>query len=258
MKNWIRDTFLDKYSLMLKVFEQKWRTAESTVTKLLEIFNKYNICKHDRILEVGCGNGRVIINLALRGYTNIIGIDICPKFLEDANRKALEYNVSHRVDLIATDARFLANVLHRAKVKAVLFVWTSVIGYHESEVEDSEILKQCKFITSKGSYLIVLEHSNREIVEQLHELIRSYCLISEFGDIVLIEKPRYDKDRKVVENVWLFYRRVGKDLIFLGDVSIKLRLYTPQELIGLAMRVGWKPVEVSCNKYRIDLVFTSE
>lgn len=40
-----------------------------------------------RILDLGCGTGLIGLELAKRGFTNIVGVDISPGMLEQADQK---------------------------------------------------------------------------------------------------------------------------------------------------------------------------
>jgi SAM-dependent methyltransferase len=58
-----------------------------------------------RILDVGCGPGRHSLELARRGYRPV-GVDIAPRFIEIARRRADEEGLA--ADFIVVDARDLA------------------------------------------------------------------------------------------------------------------------------------------------------
>lgn len=47
------------------------------------IFNKY-LNKEDKLLDIGCGTGRVTISLFKEGYINIVGLDIEEEFIKYA------------------------------------------------------------------------------------------------------------------------------------------------------------------------------
>jgi hypothetical protein len=53
-------------------------------------------------------------------------------------------------------------------------------------------------------------------------------------------------------NTWTFYRRVGRDLIFIDEMSFKLRVYTLHELVKLAEENGWQ----FTNAYRDTITLT--
>lgn len=69
-----------------RLFEHKRRKAD-----LLELIEKY-IPQGARILDVGCANGDIAVELALRGYV-VHGIDFEPERLGRAKRLAVEYGV---------------------------------------------------------------------------------------------------------------------------------------------------------------------
>jgi len=46
--------------------------------------------------------------------------------------------------------------------------------------------------------------------------------------------------------IWLFYKKTDKNLIFIDEIGLRLRIYTLHELIKFAEESGWKYV----NAYR--------
>ena len=65
----------------------------------------------NRVLDAGCGTGRVAIELARRGY-HVVGVDIDPTMLDTARRKARELRwVLADLAALALDERFDLAVL---------------------------------------------------------------------------------------------------------------------------------------------------
>lgn len=63
----------------------------------------------DRILDVGCGAGRVALGLARAGFTHVAGIDLCPPMVMEARRLAGAMGVAVEFwDGDATDLPFAA------------------------------------------------------------------------------------------------------------------------------------------------------
>ncbi len=72
----------------MKVFEANWGRTSEEAEAIAKLLHRYGIGEDSRILEVGCGNGRILINLALKGFKSLVGIVISPRFIEDAREKA--------------------------------------------------------------------------------------------------------------------------------------------------------------------------
>jgi SAM-dependent methyltransferase len=56
-----------------------------------------------RILDVGCGPGHYLLELAARGAREVVGVDFTPAMLERARQGAEERGVSARVQLVPGD-----------------------------------------------------------------------------------------------------------------------------------------------------------
>src|SRR3972149_3214928 len=90
--SWIRDVFVDKADLMLKVLNRRWPQAEQTVEGIVKVLGEHGI-KSGRVLDLCCGNGRFSIYLAKKGF-EVVGIDFSGRFINDAREKAIEHGVS--------------------------------------------------------------------------------------------------------------------------------------------------------------------
>jgi SAM-dependent methyltransferase len=71
-----------------------WLAAECNFHVLGDVRGK-------RILDVGCGDGGNSILLALKG-ASVVGVDISPRAIEAANRRAAAHHVSERVTFVAS------------------------------------------------------------------------------------------------------------------------------------------------------------
>lgn len=56
-----------------------------------------------KVLDLGCGKGAVSIRIASKFGFQVVGIDAMTVFLEDARKKAMDYNVSHLCRFINQD-----------------------------------------------------------------------------------------------------------------------------------------------------------
>lgn len=60
-----------------------------------EFFSK-NVTKNDRVLDIGCGNGSLVKDVA-SSAKSVLGVDIDPKNIEKAKRKNSAENIEYRV-----------------------------------------------------------------------------------------------------------------------------------------------------------------
>src|SRR5688572_7464610 len=70
------------------------------VDRMLELAE---VRKDDFLYDLGSGDGRILIQAAKKYGARGVGIDMNPKLVADATRKAAEENVSHLVQFRAAD-----------------------------------------------------------------------------------------------------------------------------------------------------------
>ena len=110
MREWVKELFIDKADLFLKVLNSRWEIAEEEARNVASLLKTIGVVESSKILDLGCGNGRIAVNLAKLGY-DVIGIDISPLLVSDAKKKAAEHGVQNKVELLASDARNLDKLL---------------------------------------------------------------------------------------------------------------------------------------------------
>ncbi len=237
--NWVLELFQENAEIFIKFVEKIWEKARELARSLDRLFKEIGIDYDHRILEVGCGNGRVLINLAELGYRNLIGVDISLKLVKDAYKRAKMYKVDKYIDLVVGDARMIGNLLRRKSINVIMFIWTTIIGYYDKET-DYEILKQCKEIAKENAHLLILEHSNRDWIAYIHDLLGKITTIYKLENIVIIEETTYNKEKAILNTTWTIYKEENKNLKYIKQIKFTTRLYTIHELIELTEKVGWK------------------
>ena len=238
MAGWVEGLFLGEAApLFLRVMESE-RSLErgERLAEEIDSFLGEEGLSGGRVLEVGCGSGRVAVPLARRGY-RVVGIDVFPLFVERARERARSEGVD--AEFLVVDARRMGEALRgRAPFDAILFAWTSVIGYFDEET-DLSILRQARSLARPGSILLVVDTANRDRAVLNSLLLRRITFLSEYGDLVVAESPEFDPETSRMRSRWTFYERRGRDLIFLGEAGYDVRVYSLHELISLAGEAGW-------------------
>jgi ubiquinone/menaquinone biosynthesis C-methylase UbiE len=83
------------------------KLAHGIIEKINEHIANY-VHEGDRVLDIGCGTGALTIRCA-RKRAKVVAIDKSPALLEIAKKKALDRNVSDKIDFIEVDAvKYLA------------------------------------------------------------------------------------------------------------------------------------------------------
>jgi ubiquinone/menaquinone biosynthesis C-methylase UbiE len=189
------------------------------------------------LLDLCCGNGRVSIYMAERGFKTV-GVDISRAFLEDARRKARERGVSNLVTFLEGDVRNLNGVIGRSfqPFDIIVNAWTS-IGFYRQE-DDLSIFKQARQLSKEGAILFVAETMHAEYLS-LKFTPTSY---TELDHIIMLENRKYDPVTSQISTSWTFYNKRGQDLEFVDKVDITHHVYSLSELSALLRKAGWETV----------------
>ena len=230
--DWIREMFVDKAHLFLRVLNSRWRTAGEEAEHIARLLKTLGVYEDSKILDVGCGNGRIAINLAKLGY-RVVGIDFSPVFIEDAWEKAGIHGVEDKVRFLAGDALEIDRVLEGELFDAAIMYWTTILGYYLDRSSDVRVLRGVRRIVRGGGYLLILNTVSLDLMVLRSGLCGIGGWISEVDDeFLLVEKPRFDPKTSTMENTWVFYRRRGRDLEYVDEVSFKPSDRWSHEFVG--------------------------
>ena len=177
-----------------------------------------------RVLDAGCGYGRVSLPLAHLG-ARVLGVDQSAPMLADAERR--------RGDLDPRQLRYLRHDLRTRLGESGFDVALSLfssLGYGD-ESDDLAILGTLAAAVKPGGKVAV-DTNHRDILAAL--LARGVSPAQRLSDgTLLVEEPRFDPVAGRVETTWFWSGPHGS-----GQKSASLRAYTITELVRLLERVG--------------------
>jgi SAM-dependent methyltransferase len=187
-----------------------------------------------KVLDLACGNGRVAIPLAARGY-DVLGVDFQPDYVERARDRAKEVSSNALFDVV--DMRELDYV---GEFDAVICVWTS-FGYFDDDTNYDILERVLKALRSDGTF--ILQVINRDWV------IRHFQPYGwqRAGQGKILEERRFDLDESAAITEWTFVKPDG------GQTTKETwnRLYSWHELkrmleaAGFAEATAWGAPEES-------------
>ena len=239
LKHWTYELFVEKADVVEKILfggraEASQRTQQE-VDGLVKIFEQQGVGKGAKILDLCCGIGRHAIALAQRGY-EVLGVDISPRFLQVAERRARELNLSDRVTFRCLDVR----ELHRLQGEyggyfdAAISMFTS-LGYYGEE-EDVNVLRSArKLVKDRG--LLVVDIANRD---RIVKIFRARDIVDIGEDLVVVEERKFDALSSTDNCKWTVYKKENGNLKLLAELSYKVRLYSLHELVKVVERAGWR------------------
>lgn len=176
-----------------------------------------------RILDLCCGQGRHLIELARRGY-DVVGLDLSEYMLGECRTAAAAAGVDPV--LIHADMR---EINRTNDFDAVINMFTA-FGYLESDDEDQKVINAAS-LALKGGGLLLLDLMNRDRLMNVFKPVEWHE--NSLGDLILSERE-FDPlaGRVNAREVTIHYdgRR--------SERSHSLRLYTFNELDRMLRQAG--------------------
>lgn len=233
MKHWTSKFFIDRPELWLHLMNRGWEQAGMTMQGIVKILKKHGV-SGGKFLELACGNGRICLPMAKRGFA-VTGVDISPAFIEDAKNRAKKGNV--RARFICGDIRKIDKIVDE-KFDVVLSIWTSV-GFYDKKTDERIFGKAAQRTRKNGLFLIL------NTMSQEYLLNHYYANIFDETDtfVVLHRNSRFDRFRSRIRDNWVFYEKDGKGLKYVDELNLDLKVYSTHEIIEMAEKAGFEYLE---------------
>lgn len=205
--------------------ETHWAEAHGVAKAVCEFAR---LSEKAKILDAGCGPGRISVELALLGM-DVTGVDIIQSELD----AALETANAEGVELTLKKAD-LRTFCEPEKYDAAVNLYTS-FGYCDSEDEDLEILKNI-FASLKKGGTFVLETTSRETA------ILNFTAGEEFyrSSIKVITEFSVEGAWEGLDSKWTLILPDGKKIVH----EFVQRLYSAAELKKKLLQIGYSSAEV--------------
>ncbi|MFH1367554.1 MAG: class I SAM-dependent methyltransferase [Elusimicrobiota bacterium] len=221
--DWWKCFFTEDY---LRQYEARYLTRARTRKETRAILKILRPAAGARILDLACGQGRISIELAKKGY-RVTGVDYSKYLLSVARKRA----GSRKIDFIRKDMRKIG---FREEFDIVIN-WFTAFGYFSDKDNESVLRKVHKALKKNGKFLLDLSHDTPG-----HGHMPSQGW-SDHGDYVVLETRRYNPKRKTVS--------VKRDFIFIKSgkrrtYEFRIRTYSWPELRKLLKKTGFKLLKV--------------
>lgn len=192
----------------------------------------------DRIVDLCGGQGRHALELARRGYTQVVVVDYSPFLLHCGNQEVATTDLA--VAFCQGDAR--DTPLRNGSVDVVLLMANS-FGYFVDPVDDLRVLNEvARILAPGGQFLLDLtdyDYTLRHFLpESWHETA---------GDIVVCWKRELQTDVICVREMVL-----SKTKGLLRDRTYAERFYHPERLSMLLKTAGFAPPTITPNAFVFD------
>ena len=181
----------------------------------------------DRILDLCCGQGRHVIELAARGYRRVTGIDRSRYLVRLARRRASQAGLS---------ATFREGDARKVRVPESSFDYVCVMGnsfgYFEQEEEDGTVLASVKrALRSRG--VLAMDLADGEWLRANFER-RSWEWIDQ-DQLVCRERSLSEDQQRLISREVVVHAERG----VIADQFYAERLYARQSIADLLERLGF-------------------
>jgi SAM-dependent methyltransferase len=189
----------------------------------LQFYNKWlPRIKDEKVLELGCGTGRLTIPLAKNGY-NITGVDFTSSMLQKAKAKTTRAGLN--IEFIEADMRTLSL---SEKFDLIFIPFNSIHHLYKNEDLFNTFKVVKHHLKDGGLFLLDCFNPNIQyIVEGEKETINTAEYTTDDGREILIkQKMRYENRTQINRIEWHYFIN-GK---FDSIQNIDMRMFFPQEL----------------------------
>jgi SAM-dependent methyltransferase len=205
-----------------------WRaavSAEQTRADADFIAKQLRLAANAKLLDAPCGNGRIAIALAQRGFA-LTGVDIATEFIAEAKTSSLAAGVD--IEWHERDMRDLpwTNEFDGA------FCFGNSFGYLKDD-ENTEFLRAVSRSLKSGARFVLDEPAIAECILPNFQPSRSF----EIAGITVAIEHRYDHEQGLMFNDFTFTRNGIVD-----KRPSSQRVYTYRELVSLLHDAGFETI----------------
>jgi SAM-dependent methyltransferase len=201
-------------------------TAEETTESTDLIEKVLRLSEADSVLDVPCGNGRIAIELARRGYS-VTGVDFSAEMISLADRQARDHGL--QIEWLQADMR---EIPWLDQFDAAVCWWGS-FGYFDDE-GNLQFLEAVHRALRPGGKLLIDSPGIEALLSGWQS--RDWQRV---GNSILLEERRFDSPSSRVEGKWTLLRD-GRESVWTSSV----RMYTLRELTEVCRRAGFSTVDV--------------
>jgi SAM-dependent methyltransferase len=216
------------YSGLLQEALRRAKTQDQTQREANYVETLLDTDPPANLLDVPCGEGRLALELAARGY-RVTGIDNAPDMLALARQSAAKSGLAERFTVEERDMRDLP---WRAAFDGAYCLWES-IGYFDDD-GNRAFFEAAAAALKPGARLVFDTHLIETILPSIHR--RDWQRVGD--DVLVMEAHEYDHTTSMFTRRWI----VVKDG-HTQESSQSMRLYTYRELVALVKAAGFASVE---------------
>ena len=212
---WFQDWFGDEY---LALYPHRDRAEAREAVELLH--QATGPTSGDRVLDLGCGAGRHLVELCRLGY-RATGLDLSMPMLNAARSASAE------PVLVRGDMRRLP---FRASGFDIVTSYFTSFGYFDDEEDDRRVLREVRRVLRPGGRFLLDFLNASQVVTNLRERDRRRV-----GDVEVVQERRLVQGGRIVEKRIAIGARDGAPHRKFVE---RVRLYMPDELTRMLESAG--------------------
>jgi cyclopropane fatty-acyl-phospholipid synthase-like methyltransferase len=204
------------------------KTPQQTKREAEYLESLLELPKSAHLLDVPCGNGRIALALAERGFT-LTGVDTAVPFLDRARAGAEERQLTGKITIHERDMRDLP---WENEFDGAYCFWES-FGYFDDAGNRQFLEAVAKALKPGGRFVF-----DTQVAETLLPTLRTMHWEEVDDDLIVMEKRDYDYKTSLAYRQFVF---VGNGQIERSELVI--RLYTYRELMEMVKSAGFSAIE---------------
>ncbi|MBN2379536.1 class I SAM-dependent methyltransferase [candidate division WOR-3 bacterium] len=215
------ESFFDENYARLNMELQDIEATRKQVDFLIDVLK---LKKESRLLDVGSGTGRHVLEFARRGFERVTGLDQSRIYIEKSRTRAeLE---GMRASFVRADMR---RIPFRDEFDAA-YSYGTIFGYFERKGDDNLAIQNV-LNALKPEGKLFLDVINRDWIV-LNYARRGW---SEHQREYTLEERKFDLKTSTAHSTWAYFTRTGT-----SRREMRIRLYSLHEIIALLERNGFR------------------
>lgn len=187
-----------------------------------------------KVLDVPCGEGRITVRLAERGY-RVTGVDQSSALLDLARESAVETGVS-----IGWEQRDMRDLPWNGEFDAAVCWWGS-FGYFDDDGNQDFLSAVARALRPGGRFVLDL-HTVETILPVFEP--RGWQRV---GDRLVLEERQWDHTTGHIRSTWTFV--TGG---YTTSKEVSIRLYTYAQVVDMVTSAGFREVRGIDPETRLD------
>jgi SAM-dependent methyltransferase len=223
--------------LWYRVIKSSDQSGDLAVNRILPLLEVNNVGK--RILDLGCGFGRISNRLALRGY-DVTGIDLSKYCIQDAMATAKKLGVADKTNYAVGDYTKFEGFGDQPFDAALCINAPS----WKTPFEVTGFFSKLARFMRPSALLIIQDTLKEAFLHALYSCPNVQNWYSFEGDLLSLHSWRYNPETAIVSTSKEFYEKGSNSLRFISKITGETTLRSLKDYTGALKQAGWTVTKV--------------